>query len=99
MSLVLATGAGIFGLWYLSRNEQLQERPPVDPYQQGDNAACRYMTTGTYGDTKDVFLLLNQQGFVESEKPDVDLAGVPFRWLKMKNGGVYKTYDLKTKYC
>lgn len=60
--------------------------------------AKRFMHTGTYGDISQIYHLLHQPGYVKGETIDVDLQGVPCRWLELQNGCVYKTYDMRTKY-
>jgi hypothetical protein len=32
---------------------------------------------------------------IVAEKMDRDLSGVPFRWLKLRNGGILRTYDME----
>lgn len=53
------------------------------------------MHTGIYGDISQITNILVEPGWVVYEEPDTDLSGMPFRWLHLKTGGVYRCYDTK----
>lgn len=96
----LVVGLGAFGgLWYLSRQEQIAPQPDAGhPYENSDAAANRFMTTGTYIDMAQVAAIIGDRGTVVAEKVDVDITGVPCRWLLLKSGATVKTFDMRTEY-
>lgn len=102
MSLVLLSLAGAAGLWHTTRTADFQRRS-AEKHKKKDQWASTVgqrfeMSTGTYGDISQVSNLINKPGYVVGQRMDVDLTGVPCRWLIMRNGGVYKTYDMDTDY-
>lgn len=99
MSLIGLSLAGAAGLWSYSRNTQFSEYEVEEKDPWADGAAQRpYMSTGTYGDISQLSNLVHEPGFVVGERFDTDLTGAPRRWLIMRNGGVYSTYDLETNF-
>ncbi len=56
--------------------------------------AVRYFSSGVYGDVKDISTIIGTPGMFVGSTADVDLMGVPCRWLIMRNGAAYKTYDM-----
>jgi hypothetical protein len=100
MSILVLTLGGSAALWYSSRERQFARYKPdvkKDPWVPGVQQRPE-LSTGTYGDISTLSNLVHQPGYVVGERHDVDLTGVPCRWLIMRNGAVYRTYDLDTSY-
>jgi len=73
---------------------EMEKRAPA--VQQAAKAASNLqMHTGIYGDISQVIHLLQEPGMIVYEEPDTDLSGMPFRWLHLKTGGIYRCYDTK----
>lgn len=102
MSLLALTVLGAGGLVYLSRNDQFRNEKQRRKERTKDRtnvaAVDRALSTGNYGDMADLANMIQYPGYVIGQKMDVDLTGVPYRWLLMRNGCVYKTYDTETQY-
>lgn len=97
MSLVALSLVTTGALWHVSRSRQFAKyRQEEDP--KSNTVMDRPMSTGTYGDVSQLANLLKIPGYIIGEKIDVDINGVPCRWLRMRNGAVYKTYDMTTPY-
>jgi hypothetical protein len=50
--------------------------------------------TGRYGTNEQIQHVLKDLTQVQHIQNDVDLSGVPCRWIRMRNGAMYQTYDL-----
>lgn len=57
--------------------------------------AKKFAHTGTYLDFSQVSSISHYPGTFIAEQWDVDLQGVPFRWLEMHNGAIVKCYNDK----
>ena len=53
----------------------------------------RELYTGRYGTNEMLMHVLNDPTQIESVQHDVDLSGVPCRWVKMRNGAKYQVYQ------
>lgn len=98
MSLVLL-GAASLGAFYLvgnnvdKNNAALAAKQPDTGASQG--VVRRELYTGRYGDFKDIALAPFDETLIRSITIDRDLSGVPYRWIEMGNGAVYRTYDME----
>ncbi len=52
----------------------------------------RELYTGRYGTNEQLMWVLKDATQIESVQRDVDLSGVPCRWVKMRNGAKYQVY-------
>lgn len=96
MSLIILSTIGAGSLYAFQRSwQKKQQKLPAKP---SDTTAERWHYTGTYNEAADISQLLGHPGFVVSEKEGTDLTGMPCRWLTLKNGAVYRTYDTQTKF-
>lgn len=98
MSLILVAAAGTAGLYgitrkHLSRLSVEQEADPFNPV-----VAKKFRGHGVYGDTAEISRIMATPGVFVEEKYGQDLTGVPCRWLIMRNGCAYKTYNLTTNF-
>ena len=91
----MATVIGGSGL-AIANMKAAQQKAKEPPARK--TVAKRFMHTGTYGNVSQIYHLLHQPGYVKAVHDDVDLQGVPCRWLELQNGAVYRTYDMRTKY-
>ena len=92
MSLLLASavGAGALALAGARGSSSVGAAPKPGVA----TIAVRYTSTGVYGDIKDIGDIVAVPGMIVAATEDIDLQGVPCRWLQMRNGGVYKTYNM-----
>ncbi len=100
MSLLLASTAAM-GAIYIAASKadenarQLAKTKARTPTVRS-TIVERELSTGRYGDVSEIFELLNTYPeSVVAIKNDVDLTGVPCRWIVLRNGGVYKTYNMQ----
>lgn len=98
--LLAAVVAGSAGLILLAQHnsnqdrlEQLKNAPAAARASAEEKRLHNH--TGIVGDISQVYPLLNEPGYVVHEEPGVDLAGLPFRWLHLSNGAIYRSYDTK----
>lgn len=73
---------------------EMEKRAPAVK-QAAKVASNLHMHTGIYGDISQVTELLQDPGMIVHEELDTDLSGMPFRWLHLKTGGIYRCYDTK----
>ena len=53
----------------------------------------RELWTGRYGTNEELMWVLKDPSQIASVQSDVDLSGVPCRWVKMHNGAKYQVYN------
>lgn len=95
MALVLAAVPAVIGLIAANRHFQKEAHKRAE---KKDHADYRLTSTGAYGDTAQISELLGDPGFISHQEVDVDLTGVPYRWIVLKNGCKYRTYDMHTPF-
>jgi hypothetical protein len=93
MSLLLGAAAGMGALGLANARGPSSVGEPAKPGKA--TVAVRYTSSGVYGDIKDIGDIIGTPGMFVGSIADKDLLGVPFRWLIMRNGCPYKTYDMK----
>jgi len=100
MSLLLVSTAAM-GAIYIAASKadencrKLAETKAATPVLRS-TIVERELHTGRYGDVSEIMELLNTYPeTVVGIKNDVDLTGVPCRWIVLRNGGVYKTYNMQ----
>lgn len=97
MSLILMSAAGL-GAFYLVGDNVDKNNAALAAKQAetgGANGVVRReLYTGRYGDFSDIALTSFDETQVRSITIDRDLSGVPYRWIEMGNGAVYRTYDM-----
>lgn len=92
MSLLLGAAAGIGALGLANARGPSSVGEPAKPGRA--TVAVRYFSSGVYGEVKDIGDIIGVPGMFVGSTADVDLTGVPCRWLIMRNGAAYKTYDM-----
>lgn len=97
MSLIIGSAIAVGALYSFNKQNQKKLQKTIPAKKQGQ-IADSFQYSGTYGDTADVSSLLGHPGFVIDEKIGQDLSGMPCRWLSLRNGAVYRTYDMTTQY-
>ena len=95
MALVLAAVPAVIGILAANRHFQREANKRAE---KKDHLDHRFTSTGAYGDTAQICELLKQPGHIAGQQVDVDLTGVPFRWIFLKNGTKYKVYDMHTPF-
>lgn len=88
MAMILAAAAGAVAL--------AVAKPPVPVAATADRpqtVAQRFNSAGAYGDISEAYDAMRQPGAIVGYVDDVDLTGVPCRWIKLRNGKVYRTYN------
>lgn len=91
MALVLLAGAAAgVAIWGSMGGDSA---PGEAAKPEKSTVARRFMHTGTYGEASQLKDVLHIPGMVVDETEDVDLSGVPCRWVTLRNGAVYKLYS------
>lgn len=103
MSVLLLTGGAALALAYLSQPDPKKKPNQPDAFAQkpmgpGEKLSDNFQLTGHYGDISDLSSMLKFPGMIVGIKIGQDLRGTPCRWLKMRNGAIYRVYDMETEY-
>lgn len=98
MSLLILVVAGSSGLLLLNHyNEKKRKQSEVvKKLAKGSTKEHADLTlhTGAYGNLDQISSVLDQPGLITKIENDTDLRGAPIRWIHLRNGGVYKTYNM-----
>lgn len=96
MSILLAGAGALGGLWLAldsvdkSKQASLPTSEKKAPAVEAENLwSGRYVGMEQMGD-----VMKDADTLVVAAKNDVDLSGVPCRWLKLRNGAIVRTYDM-----
>jgi catabolite regulation protein CreA len=89
MAVILGALAGAAALAMTS------PQPVAVVSESTQTVAQRYGSSGVYGDISEIGDIIHQPGMIVAVIDDVDLSGVPCRWVKLRNGGIYRTYNMQ----
>ena len=104
MSVLLLTGGAALALAFLSQPAPVKpedvkasafSKKPMGPDEILTNADQLH---GHIGDISEISGILKFPGMIVGSQIGQDLRGTPCRWLLMRNGAKYRTYDMDTEY-
>lgn len=95
MALVLAAVPAVIGVLAMNRHFQKEAHERA---KEKERPSRRVTHTGAYGDAAQISELLGHPGNISHQEVGVDLTGVPYRWIVLKNGCKYRVYDMQTPF-
>lgn len=99
MALVIGSTALLGSLWLVSKSSRWETKHKEEVPERTTIQNRRHHT-GTYKSIEALSQIAggNLQGLIVKERFSQDLSGAPVRWLEDRNGTMYKTYDLQTRF-
>ena len=100
MSLLVGVIGGASGLLLLNHHNENKRKQAeavaklAEGKGQREQRVNLSLHTGAYGSVAEITEILGQPGIIVKIEEDVDLSGMPCRWLYLQNGGIYKTYNM-----
>lgn len=97
MSILLAGAGALGGLWLALDSVDKSKQASLPNAEKNGKIAVgtEDLWSGRYVGMEQMGDVMQDYGtLVVAAKNDVDLSGVPCRWLKLRNGSIVRTYDM-----
>ncbi len=91
--LVLGTASMVAGAMLMDAVDK-SKSPLSDTVPERKTVVERELYTGRYGTNEMLMHVLNDPTQIVGAQDDVDLSGVPFCWVLMRNGAKYQVYGV-----
>jgi hypothetical protein len=96
MSILLSAAGALGGLWIATDAVDKQQQAALKPTEKNVQVETEDLWSGRYVGMEQMGDVMRDHAtLIVAEKMDRDLSGVPFRWLKLRNGGILRTYDME----
>lgn len=93
MSLLVLGAASMVAAAVLADQVDKSSTKLDEPVPKKQPIVARELWTGRYGTNEELMVVLKDPTQIVAVQSDVDLSGVPCRWVQMRNGAKYQVYQ------